>query len=334
MYRIVTLSDAPPLTGLVFRTLVGAEDADAFLAVRRGCAVYDQVDPLSTTESIPTRSQMADALAAALVAGQADRWLAVEVAGATVGFSRIISWPEDDGAWVYLSLGWLLPAWRGQGIGTAMLHWAEAHSRQLAAAEHSGARAELAANASSTEYDAAALLKHEGYAVGYTVLEMGLDPAVAVSAAPLASGIEIHPVAPAHLPAIAASVIEAYQGEYEGGRFSSGNDPVAYAAELAAPRFDPDLWQVAWDHDAVIAQVLTIIEQGRAEVFEVSVRPGWRRRGVGRALLTRAILALRSRGVEIIRLHTVADFPTRACDLYASVGFRVLKQFPRYRKSD
>lgn len=333
MCRIVTLPDAPPVTGLIFRTLAGAEDADAFLAVRQGCAMHDQVDPLSTTESIPTHSQMADALAAALAAGQADRWLAVQVAEAIVGFSRIASWPEDDGTWVYLSLGWLLPAWRGQGIGTSMLHWAEARSRELAAAEHPDARAELAANASSTEPEAAALLKHEGYTVGYTVLEMGLDATVVVTAAPLASGIKIRPAAPGHLPAIAASVIEAYQGEYEGGRFSSGNDPVAYAAELAAPRFDPSLWQVAWDHDAVIAQVLTIIEQGRAEVFEVSVRPAWRRRGVGRALLTRAILALRSRGVEIIRLHTVADFPTRACDLYASAGFRVLKEFPRYRKS-
>jgi len=34
-----------------------------------------------------------------------------------------------------------------------------------------------------------------------------------------------------------------------------------------------------------------------------------------------------------VRLHTVAEFPTRARDLYASLGFRVLKESPRYRKS-
>jgi len=332
MPQILTLPDAPPIAGLIFRPLASAEEADDLLAVRHACAAYDQVDLLSTTEGVPTRGQMSRTLSAAITTGHQDRWLVVQVAERVVGYARVLSWSEEDGTWVYLSLGWLLPSWRGQGIGTAMLHWAESRSRQLAAAEHPGARAELAANASSSERQAAALLQHEGYAVGYTVLEMGLDAAIPVVAAPVAAGIEIRPVAAAHLPRIAASVREAYQGEYEGGRFNEGSDPVAYAAELSAARHDPSLWQVAWARDEVIGQVLTVIEDGRAEVFEVSVRPAWRRCGVGRALLTRAVLALRDRGIEIIRLHTVADFPTRARDLYTSVGFRVLKEFPRYRK--
>ena len=64
-----------------------------------------------------------------------------------------------------------------------------------------------------------------------------------------------------------------------------------------------------------------------------SIRPTWRRQGLGRALLTRALWDLRGRGVGVIRLNTVAEFRTRARDLYQSVGFRVLKEFPRYRKS-
>jgi hypothetical protein len=36
---------------------------------------------------------------------------------------------------------------------------------------------------------------------------------------------------------------------------------------------------------------------------------------------------------SIARLNTVAEFRTRARDLYYSQGFRVLKEFPRYRKS-
>jgi ribosomal protein S18 acetylase RimI-like enzyme len=42
--------------------------------------------------------------------------------------------------------------------------------------------------------------------------------------------------------------------------------------------------------------------------------------------------SLRARGTDVIRLHTNADFRTRAKDMYHSVGFRVLKEFPRYRK--
>jgi ribosomal protein S18 acetylase RimI-like enzyme len=68
-------------------------------------------------------------------------------------------------------------------------------------------------------------------------------------------------------------------------------------------------------------------------IDEVSVRPAWRRRGVARSLLTRALRDLRSRGQTVVRLQTGAEFRTRARDLYSSVGFRVVKEFPRYRKS-
>ncbi len=62
------------------------------------------------------------------------------------------------------------------------------------------------------------------------------------------------------------------------------------------------------------------------------MRPAWRRRGVARALLTAALLGLRDRGVSVVRLHTVREFPTRAWQLYEELGFRTLKEFPRYRK--
>ena len=330
--RMPTIPDAPCIAGLMFRSITGVEDASALRAVHLGRAAHDQVDPLSTTERIPTCEQISAALAAATAAGEQDRWLVAQVANEVVGYCRIGSWQEEDGTWVYLSLGWVLPAWRGRGLGTAMVHWAETLSHRLAVTEHPGARAELAANASSTEHDATALLQHEGYAAGYAVLEMELDASTPVTTHPMTGGIEVRPVEDAHLPAIAASVLESYRQEYEGGRFNESIDLAAYLAELSEGRHDPTLWQVAWDATEVVGQVLPAIQSGRAELFEVSVRPAWRRRGISRALLTRAILALRDRGIEIIRLHTVADFRTRARDLYASVGFRVLKEFPRYRK--
>jgi len=76
-----------------------------------------------------------------------------------------------------------------------------------------------------------------------------------------------------------------------------------------------------------------MFERGRAVIDEVSVRPAWRRRGLARALLTRALRDLRSRGVAVVRLNTNAQFRTRARDLYTSLGFRVVKEFPHYRKS-
>ena len=89
---------------------------------------------------------------------------------------------------------------------------------------------------------------------------------------------------------------------------------------------------MAWEGEEVAGQVLCRIERGRGEVYEVSVRPEWRRRGLARGLLAHGLRALQQRGVQTVRLHTVAEFPTQAKNLYGSVGFRVRKEFPRYRK--
>jgi ribosomal protein S18 acetylase RimI-like enzyme len=144
--------------------------------------------------------------------------------------------------------------------------------------------------------------------------------------------VEIRPGQIGDAEGIAASIDESYRDEYPGGRYAERFDPAAYAAELAEGRYDPALWRVAWAGEEVIGQVIPRIERGRAEIYEVSVRPAWRRRGMARALLSDALVGLGTAGVEVVRLHTMAEFPTQAHRLYRSLGFRVLKEFPRYRK--
>lgn len=323
-----------PLAGLSFRHLRGEEDAQSICAVRSGCLARDQIDPLSTLEGAPRLEQARTALAEVAVQGRHDHWLIAQINTDVVGYCRFEPWHEDDGTHVYLNLGWVLPAWRGKGIGTAMLHWVEERSRRAATADHyPHDRCEFAANASSTENEATALLVHEGYHVGYTAIELGLDsttPLPAPAAPP--PGIDVRPALPAHFLPISENIAEAYENEYAGGRFAEEYDPKVYAAGLGQPPNDPALWQIAWDGEQIAGQVMPVISNGRAEVFEVSVRPAWRRRGLARTLLLRALHGLRERGVSVIRLHTADLFPTRAIDLYQSVGFRVLKWFPRYRK--
>ena len=323
----------PAIEGLFFRPIRGEQDADAVYELRAGCIERDQVDLLSASEGLPSREEIHAALAKAIAAQQQDRRLVAEVNGQVVGYTLIDSWAEDDGRWIYLILGWVLPAWRGRGIGTALLHWGEQTARQLAANEHPNEPFEFAANASSTQPEATALLLHEGYSAGYTVLEMGSDLAAIPPVHPLPAGIEVHPVLSEHYPHIARSMQAAYANEYADNRFQEAWAFEDSLAGLKAERHDPTLWQVAWAGDQVVGGVIPVIEKGRALMYDISVRPGWRQQGLARALLTRALWDLRGRGVEVIRLNTVAEFRTRARDLYTSVGFRLLKEFPRYRKS-
>jgi ribosomal protein S18 acetylase RimI-like enzyme len=332
MTDTIHLPDAPAIAGLAFRPLRGLEDAAALYAIHQTRRIHDEVDPLSTLESVPTLEQVRTILSDAVAAGHPDRWLLAQVDETVVGYNRVLSWQEMDGMWVYLSLGWVLPEWRGRGIGTALLHWSEGLSRHLAAVEHPGEPAEHAANASGTEREATALLLHEGYYVAYTALEMAFDPAVAIPELPLPAGFEVRPPRPEHYPLIAACVDAAYRNEFRAGRFAEKFDPAGYIAELGTPRHDPTLWQVAWAGEQVAGLVIPLVERGRGEIYEVGVHPSFRRRGLARALLCRALRGLRERGIDTIRLHTNDDFPTRAKDLYRSVGFRLAKEFPRYRK--
>lgn len=64
------------------------------------------------------------------------------------------------------------------------------------------------------------------------------------------------------------------------------------------------------------------------EVSEVVVTEPYRRQGVGRALLTRAVSPTRTAEV---RLHTTATNPHRSFDLYTSVGFTLLAEHPKFR---
>ncbi len=89
MTTTLTIPDAPPIPGLTCRPIVGVADADALHAVHLGRAGHDQVDPLSTTEGIPTREHLLAALTAAVAASQQDRWLVVQVAERVVGYCRV-----------------------------------------------------------------------------------------------------------------------------------------------------------------------------------------------------------------------------------------------------
>ena len=95
---------------------------------------------------------------------------------------------------------------------------------------------------------------------------------------------------------------------------------------------DPSLWFVAWRGSRVAGVALCRLAKGIGEVYEVSVAHPHRRRGVARALLSRGVAELERRQPQAVRILTRKEFPTQAWRLYESVGFRVIKEFPRWRK--
>ncbi len=318
---------------LSLRFVRSRASAEVLASIHQGCIQRDQLDPLSLQHEVPGIQAISEALEEVEKDPSSSQRLLLQAGNQAIGFLNQDIWQEADDMWVYLNLGRLLPAWRRRGIGSFMLRLNEYRLRARAAVEHPGGKAELAANASSSEIDAAELLRAAGYQVAYNVLEMKLPADIALPLAHLPAGFELRPVTPDALLQIAYSIQESYQGEYDNDRYADRFDPQVFALELSEHKHDRSLWKVAWAGSAVAGQVLSRISGTLAEVFEVSVRPVYRKRGLARCLLLEALHTLRQRGLQEIRLHTVAEFPTRARDLYTSVGFRVLKVHPRYRKS-
>jgi mycothiol synthase len=296
--------------------------------VHEGLAQADGVDPLSSMESIPTLDELRARFAPSSTFDPTADALIVEMNGRVIGYSRVIWWTERDGVWLYLTTGRLLPSWRGKGIGTAMLRWAEGRAAALAATHPTDGKAMLGANASSTEVDGTALLRDAGYSETFSLVEMRFDTFGMLSPIDLPAGIVFRPVTPDQYHAVWESVQAAYA--------SSPQNVVAteedYLEWLASPAFDPMLWRVAWDGERIAGQTLCEIAKGRGEVAEVSVGAPWRRCGLGRALVVAGLRALAERGVTEVRLHTRADNIYGAPRLYERVGFRPLKRFARYRK--
>jgi ribosomal protein S18 acetylase RimI-like enzyme len=323
----VSLPDAPALPGLACRRLRTDHDFPGMAAVRAACAVYDGVDPLSVAESVPVAADLERGLAPSTTFDPPRDVLLVTLDERIIGYSVVHWWTETDGTWLYLSLGWLVPEWRRRGIGTAMLHWAERRCHELAAEHSTPGKVFLGANASETEHDATALLQNEGYSVAFTVLEMGLGDLSGLRDVTLPPGFLTRPLQPSELPAL----FDSMNGCYNDHRFGE----VVHYEDWVREQRDLSTWHVAWDEQTaqIAGQVQVLIHEGHPEIEEASVRAPYRRRGLARALIARALNALRDKGIGVVRLRTVYENPQQAWRVYESVGFRVLKRFPRYRKA-
>lgn len=191
--------------------------------------------------------------------------------------------------------------------------------------------AEFAANASGTEEAAQRLLRATGYAPIYTAIEMRFEPAQPLVVSPLPDGLALQPVLPEHHRAIWQCIGDAYYvhgADNRGRQIATEDNYNRYFPHDA----DPSLWFAAWEPSRVAGVVLCRVQNKIADVYEVSVSHWHRRKGVAKALLSIALKEMLSRNLDAIRINTWLENPSEAWRLYEAVGFRTIKEFPRWRK--
>jgi ribosomal protein S18 acetylase RimI-like enzyme len=103
---------------------------------------------------------------------------------------------------------------------------------------------------------------------------------------------------------------------------------------LASMEFDPDLWFLAEDAGEVAGCALCRSERrpGTGHVNALGVRPQWRRRGLGLALLLHSFAELRAHGRSKADLGVDAENPTGALPLYERAGMRLAQRTDTYEK--
>jgi mycothiol synthase len=327
----VELKDAPLIQGLGFRYFRGDEDYPAILAVNSGSKIADGMGhDLHTLESIThtyNSSHNHDPRRDMIIA---------EIDGNAVGYSRVFYEHELEGADLYWHFGFMLPEWRGQGIGKAMIHWAEMHARELDR-ERGGTGTIYA----STQVDAGEvglenLLRDIGYEPVRYQFYMETPNLDDIPDVPMPEGLEIRPAKPEHYRAIWEASVEAFRDHW--GATETGEED--FDNLMNHPHTQPDLWVVAWEGDQVAGSIMNFIRQDYNEQVgrklgyteNISVRRAWRRQGLARAMLAHSMKMHRDLGMLQTALGVDTQNPTGALQLYESMGYEVVAKSTAYRK--
>jgi mycothiol synthase len=321
------------LRGLVLRPATGVADVPELLRVYTASNEVDGVDERTSEAALvnwlthPTR-----------VFDPAQDVVVAEVAGEMVGYGWTSWFDTNDGsARDYITRGYVHPAWRRRGVGSAILEHNEARLRAVSASHETARPRRLGTFADERRPGAVALVTGHGYEpvrFFFNMLRPTLDE---VEVPPLPDGLELRPVSDrAGYRRLFDADVEAFKDHW--GGFDASEE--AFQEWLDYPEFDPSLFVIAWEGDEIAGAVANAIYQNENELLNrkrgllesVFVRRPWRRRGLASALVARSLVLLRERGMTSAWLGVDADNPTGALGVYERAGFAVHSRGRAYRK--
>ena len=247
--------------------------------------------------------------------------LAVDAVGETVGFVWLATWDVDS---VVLHLG-ARPDEDGGRVRERLLDWAEARTRGMLAQDGIDEPFPVYVRVAPGDDETAHVLDHRGYRLYRMSVEMRITLGSAPPTPRWPEGVTPTVLVPnENEHAVHATISEAFETNWEGDRvppFETWRHET-----LADVGYDPTLWVVAVDAAGEVVGALggTALWRGQVGVgglFDFGVRPAWRGRGLGRAILLQALWRFYGRGYHTVALSVDAH-NTPAVALYDSVGMR------------
>lgn len=329
----IAMNDAPAIAGLSFRLFRDASDYPHMVRIANAYAAACGLPFQTSVEELTNDFDHDDNI------DLCRDLLFAEVNSKPVGYIGVFHFVNDDGEQIFAHNGNLLPAFVAAGLWPALVEWAEQRSKEIAQAEpHAGARF-LQSFILDAMTERIALIEQRGYErvrYGFMMVRPLSEP---IPDLPLPEGIEIRPKQREHYRAIWEARNEAFRDHW-GHREQTESDWQSYQTW---PDHRPDLCQVAWDvaKNEVAGEVTVTIYQRDNEAFGIKrgwtdpifVRRPYRKQGLAKALIVRALRVLKAQGMDEAALGVDAQNPNGALKLYEGLGYRVHFRTFTYRKA-
>ena len=218
------------------------------------------------------------------------------------------------------------PEFTGRGVGSRILELLEERSREREPEWPDGERIVLECAHLVGDERAPRLFACRGFERVRSGFRMVIDLSDDDPAPEWPDGIELRPLDVERDGRLVHAAIEEAFAEEWGHR----DQPYDLWSKrvFGWSRFDPALVPVAWDVGRGAIAGLSLNYPKRMGdwgwVGSIGVRPGWRRRGLGLALLRESFRRFRETGETVVALGVDAENPTGAVRLYEHAGMRVL----------
>lgn len=255
--------------------------------------------------------------------------------GTTVGYLTISVDPDSPTEWHQLAF--VRPSSWGYGLNTWLLRLGEGRARAAIGAAPASGAASLHVSRWSTNQAAGRLFEGLGYKRVRTFHEMRIELVDPPAAPVVPDGIVIRPfIRDLDARRAHTTLAEAFEDHW-GRAFDPFDQWIHRFVDGEGSGFDPGLWFVALDGEEIVGAICcrerTPRSPDAASVDVLGVRRPWRGRGIGRALLLTAFVAVHARGGEAVELGVDAANPTGATRLYEDVGMREHQSFEVWGKS-
>jgi ribosomal protein S18 acetylase RimI-like enzyme len=238
------------------------------------------------------------------------------------------------------------PSYRGRGIGTSLLRWAEQRAHELLPLAPLGARVVLHCDIFDANQPGRELLLAEGYDMVRDFIHLQIemnDPPIRPT---WPAGVTVDDITPERWPAVVTALEEAFQDHWgiindDSGAAAAeedGNDQEsAPPTEEDKAYFNtPGLCFVAMAGDEVVGSCLcnakTVEFAGTGRLGSLSVRRPWRRQGIGLALTLHALGEFYRRGTRKVVTDTDGQNFTGSYRLYDKAGMTVYRREELYEK--